>query len=184
MRKLPITALLAALLAAAPAFAGDYVQAEGSTLAFGGMYQGEAFAGRFPGFQTRMTFDPDDLASARLDVTIPLAAATTGNDDYDGEMRGKAFLDTAAFPQARYTATDFRHLGGDRYAADGVLSLHGVEKPVTLAFTWTPGAQPLLAGKATVRRLAFGVGAGDWADTGLIPDEIAISTRVRLRPTP
>lgn len=182
MHILSATALLAGLLAAAPAFATDYVQAEGSTLAFGGMYQGEAFAGRFPGFETRMSFDPGDLASARLDVTIPLATATTGNDDYDGELRGKAFLDTGAFPQAHYTATEFRHLGGDRYAADGVLSLHGMEKPVTLTFTWTPGARPLLAGKATVRRLDFGVGAGDWADTGLIPDEIAISTRVRLDP--
>lgn len=182
MRK-SIPALLSALLlAAAPAFATDYVQAEGSTLAFGGMYQGEAFSGRFPGFETTMSFDPADLASARLEVTIPLATATTGNRDYDGEMRGKAFLDAAAFPQARYTATTFRHLGGDRYAADGVLSLHGVEKPVTLEFTWTPGAQPLLAGKATVRRLDFGIGAGDWADTALIPNEIAISTRVRLAP--
>lgn len=184
MRKPTIAVLLAGLLAAVPAFATDYVQAAGSTLAFGGMYQGEAFAGRFPGFETRMTFDPRDLASARLDVTIPLATATTGNADYDGEMRGKAFLDSGAFPQARYTATRFRHLGGDRYAADGVLSLHGVEKPVTLEFTWTPGPQPLLAGKATVRRLDFGVGAGDWADTALIPDEIAISTRVRLIPAP
>ena len=182
MRKSIPTFLAALLLAAAPAFATDYVQAEGSTLAFGGMYQGEAFSGRFPGFETTMTFDPADLASARLEVTIPLATATTGNRDYDGEMRGKSFLDAAAFPQARYTATKFRHLGGDRYAADGVLSLHGVEKPVTLEFTWTPGAQPLLAGKATVRRLDFGVGAGDWADTDLIPNEIAISTRVRLAP--
>ena len=182
MRKSIPAFLAALLLAAAPAFATDYVQAEGSTLAFGGMYQGEAFSGRFPGFETTMTFDPADLASARLEVTIPLATATTGNRDYDGEMRGKSFLDAAAFPQARYTATKFRHLGGDRYAADGVLSLHGVEKPVTLEFTWTPGAQPLLAGKATVRRLDFGVGAGDWADTDLIPNEIAISTRVRLAP--
>lgn len=177
------TALLSALLlAAAPVFATDYVQAAGSTLAFGGMYQGEAFSGRFPGFETRMTFDPADLASARLEVSIPLTTATTGNRDYDGEMRGKAFLDAAAFPQARYTATTFRHLDGDRYAADGTLSLHGIEKPVTLTFTWTPGPQPLLAGKATVRRLDFGVGGGDWADTGLIPDEIAISTRVRFAP--
>jgi len=33
-----------------------------------------------------------------------------------------------------------------------------------------------------VRRLAFGIGTGDWADTSLIPDPIAISTRVRFNP--
>ena len=88
-------------------------------------------------------------------------------------MRGAAFFDGATFPQARYTATKFRALGGNRYAADGTLSLRGVSKPVTLAFTWTPGAKPVLPGKATVKRLDFGVGGGEWADTALLPNEIA-----------
>jgi polyisoprenoid-binding protein YceI len=180
MRKFLSVALLA--LVAMPALAADYVQAPGSALAFGGMYQGEPFTGRFPGFSTTLSFDPAQLAAAKLDVAIPLASATTGNSDYDGEMRGEAFFASAKFPQARYTATKFRSLGGNQYAADGTLSLHGVDKPVTLIFTWTPGAQPVLAGKATVRRLDFGVGGGDWADTSLIPNEIAISTRVILTP--
>lgn len=164
------------------AAAADYVQAPGSTLAFAGTYQGEAFTGRFPGFATRLRFDPKQLAAARLDVTIPLATATTGNEDYDGEMRGDAFFDSAKFPQARYTATRFRALGGNRYAADGTLSLRGVSRPVTLAFTWTPGAQPVLAGKAVVKRLDFGVGSGDWTDTSLLPNDIAVSTKVLLQP--
>ncbi|HSR64982.1 MAG TPA: YceI family protein, partial [Xanthomonadaceae bacterium] len=147
-----------------------------------GQYQGDVFSGRFPGFGTRLSFDPAQLAGARLDVTIPLATATTGNKDYDDNLRGTDFLDAASFPQARYTATRFRHLGGNQYAADGTLSLHGASKPVTLTFTWTPGAQPVLTGKATVKRLDFGVGGGDWADTDLIPDAIAVSTRVVLQP--
>jgi len=52
---------------------------------------------------------------------------------------------------------------------------------VILTFTWTPGAKPVLAGKATVKRLQFGVGSGDWADIATIPNEIAISTRVVLQ---
>jgi len=57
-----------------------------------------------------------------------------------------------------------------------------VRKPVTLTFTWTPGARPLLAGRASVDRLAFGVGSGEWADTATIPAAIAVSTRVYLQP--
>ena len=172
----------ACVLALATASAADYVQAPGSTLAFAGTYQGEAFAGRFPGFATKLSFDPQQLAASKLDVAIPLATATTGNEDYDGEMRGDAFFNAGKFPQARYTATKFRALGGNRYAADGTLSLHGVTRPVTLTFTWAPGAKPVLAGKATVKRLDFGVGGGDWADTSLLPDEIAVSTKVLLQP--
>ena len=175
--------LLAFALLSMPAMAADYRQAPGSSLAFAGSYQGETFTGTFPGFATTFTFDPARLAASRLDVTIPLATATTANDDYDGELRGPAFFDSAKFPQARYTATSFRALGGNRYAADGTLSLRGVGKPVTLEFTWTPGAKPVLAGKATVKRLAFGVGGGDWADTSLIPDAIAISTKVVFAPS-
>ncbi len=175
--------LLASLLVlSTPAWALDYVQASGSALAFAGTYQGEVFTGRFPGFDTRLTFDPDHLEKASLRVAIPLASATTANADYDGEMRGTSFFDAGRFPQAQYTATRFRKLGGDRYAADGVLSLHGISKPVTLQFTWTRGQRPVLSGKAAVRRLDFDIGGGDWADTSLIPDDIAISTRVLLQP--
>ncbi len=175
-------ALFAAPAFIAPAFAGEYAQAPGSTLAFAGKYQGEVFTGKFTGFVTRFSFDPKRLATSKLDVTIPLATATTNNADYDGELRGDAFFNAAKFPQARYTATKFRALGGNRYAADGTLSLRGVKKPVTLEFTWTPGAKPVLAGKATVKRLDFGVGGGEWADTALMPDAIAISTKVVFVP--
>lgn len=174
--------LVALALSTAPAFATDYTQAPGSGLAFAGKYQGETFTGTFPGFATKMSFDPQQLATAKLEVTIPLATATTRNSDYDGQMRGESFFNSAKFATATYSATKFRALGSNRYAADGILSLHGVSKPVTLEFTWTPGAKPVLAGSATVKRLDFGVGAGDWADTKLIPDAIAVSTKVVLQP--
>lgn len=175
-------ALAGLLLAAMPALAADYVQAAGSTLGFSGTLEGERFAGRFPGFTTRFTFDPADLKQARLDVTIPLVGATTGNRDHDAEMRGESLLHVRKFAQARYTASRFRALGGNRYAADGVLSLHGVAKPVTLAFTWTAGKQPVLVGTASVRRLQFGIGSEDYADTGTLSDLIVVDTRVVFAP--
>lgn len=174
----------AAVLAVAPAAAADYVQAAGSTLAFATQYDGETFTGTFPGFATKLSFDPANLAASKLDVVIPLAGAKTGNDDRDTTLRSADFFDVAKFAQAHYTATAFRSLGGGNYAADGTLELHGMRKPVTLTFAWTPGKAPVLAGKATVKRLDFGIGTGDWADTSLIPDAVAISTRVVFAPAP
>jgi polyisoprenoid-binding protein YceI len=169
---------------ALPATAADYVQAQGSRLVFASQFEGETFSGRFPGFATRLHFDPARPQDARLDVAIPLAGAVTGNRDRDDALRGADFFHVARFPQARYRAEGFRHLGGDRYAADGLLSLRGLEKPVTLEFTWTPGPRPVLVGRATVPRLAFGVGGGDWADTMMLPDAVAVSTRVVFEPAP
>lgn len=178
-----LLALLFALVSV-PALAADYVQAPGSTLVFATKYQGEVFTGRFGRFATRMRFDPKALADARLEVDIPLASAATDDDERDATLRSSDFFDAGRFPQARYVATRFRSLGGNRYAADGTLSLRGVDRPVTLTFTWAPGARPVLTGQATVKRLDFDVGGGDWADTSIIPNEVAISTKVVLQPAP
>ncbi|WP_045770357.1 YceI family protein [Xanthomonas albilineans] len=173
-----VAANLVAMFVAAPGFAADYVQAPGSTLVFASKYDGEVFTGQFPGFDTKLSFDPANLASAKLEVTIPLAGTKSGNVDRDYTLKSADFFDVARFATAHYRADKFRGLGSNTYAADGMLELRGVSKPVTLTFTWSAGAQPVLTGKATVKRLDFGVGAGDWADTKTIPNETAISTKV------
>ena len=181
--KLPLAGvLLAATSLAAPAFAADYVQSAGSILTFASKYEGEGFTGRFPSFTSKLSFDPKQLATSRLDVVIPLAGVTTANGDRDDALKDTDFFNIGKFPQARFTATKFRSLGGNQYAADGTLNLRGATRPVTLTFTWTPGAQPVLNGKAIVKRLDFGVGTGDWADTALIPNEVAVSTKVVFAP--
>ena len=181
MRK---TLLLALALLCAPAFAADYIQAPGSSLVFAGKYQGEAFTGRFPGFATTFSFDPANLGGSKLDVTIPLAGAKSGNSDRDSTLQGKDFFNVAQFAQARYTANGFRDLGNGQYAADGTLELRGIRKPVALTFTLSGGDNPVLVGQAVVKRLDFGVGAGDWADVSIIPNEIAVATRVTFKPAP
>ena len=116
-------AALVAMMASAPAIAADYVQAPGSTLVFASKYDGEVFTGKFASFATTLSFDPAKLAASKLDVVIPLAGASTGNADRDGTLSGSDFFDVARFAQARYTATRFRSLGGDQYAADGTLEI-------------------------------------------------------------
>jgi polyisoprenoid-binding protein YceI len=176
-----VAAALAAMLGPAPAIAADYAQAPGSTLAFASRYDGELFTGRFSDFDTKLSFDPARPEAGKLDVSIGLASADTGNADRDYTLKTGDFFDVARFARARYSASGFRRLADGRYAADGTLELRGVSKPVTLTFEWQDGAQPVLDGKAVVKRLDFGVGGGDWADTGAIPDEVNISTRVVLK---
>ena len=182
MRTFLLPALLALSVPAIPAVAADYVQAPGSSLAFASRYDGEVFTGRFSEFATKLNFDPARPEAGKLDVTIGLASAATGNADRDSTLKTADFFDVAKFAQARYSASGFRRLADGRYVADGTLELRGVRKPVTLTFAWTGGTQPVLEGKAVVKRLDFGVGGGDWADTSAIPDEVNISTRVALKP--
>jgi polyisoprenoid-binding protein YceI len=181
MRRFALPLLL---LASLSVHAADYVALPGSTLGFSGIYQGEGFDGRFARFTPQIRFDPAKLATSRFDVRIDLASANTNNEERDDVLLGSEFFDTPKHPQARFVATRFRALGGNRYAADGTLSLHGASKPVTLSFTWTPGAKPLLVGETRLKRLDFGVGTGDWEDTELIPNEVRVRTRLLLGTAP
>ena len=142
-------AALVAMMSATPAYAANYVQVPGSTLAFASKYDGEVFTGKFASFTTTLSFDPARLEAAKLDVVIPLAGTSTGNGDRDSTLAGGDFFNVARFAQARYTASKFRALGGNQYAADGTLSLRGISKPVILTLHLDAGAQPVLAGRAT-----------------------------------
>lgn len=182
MRLLLSIALLTS--AASPAIAAEWTNSPGSTLGFTGKFQGEAFDGRFKTFTTRLRFDPAKLAGSHLDVRIDLASADTRNEERDEMLRGPEFFNAEKTTSARFTATRFRALGGGRFSADGVLSLNGRNRPVPLSFTWSPGAKPVLVGKAVVKRLDFGIGTGEWSDTALLPDEVTVSTRLLLAPVP
>jgi len=173
---------LALLVAAAGATAADYTAQPGSTLGFSASFQGEHFEGRFERFTPKIRFDPAQLQDSRFDVAIDLGSADTDNTDRDEVLLGEEFFAIASQSQARYLATSFRHVGGDRYAADGTLTLRGISQPVELLFTWTAGATPVLAGETTLKRLAFDVGTGDWSDTALMPDEVKVVTRLQLAP--
>jgi polyisoprenoid-binding protein YceI len=174
-------AIAFAFLAPFAAHAGNWhADAKSSALGFSGIYQGDAFDGRFKTFDVAIAFDPAQLATSRFDVKITLASADTANSERDDSLRGADFFDSAHTPVATYTATKFRSLGGNRYAADGTLSLHGINKPVTLTFAWANGATPALVGDAVVNRLDFKVGGGQWADTSLIGNAVKVHTSLKL----
>jgi polyisoprenoid-binding protein YceI len=164
------------------AFAADYVQQPGSSLGFSGSYQGEAFNGNFAKFSSSIRFDPGNLAQSRFDVRITLSSANTKNAERDEQLMASDFFNAKAQPEARYVATKFRALGGNRFIADGILTLRGVTKAAPLTFTWTPGAKTQLVGTAKIQRLDFNVGTGDWDDTELIPNAVMVNTRLILSP--
>lgn len=164
------------------AHASDWnTDASTSSLTFSSKAEGEAFTGHFTQFTPKIQFDPADLTAARFDVSIALASADSANSERDETLQGNDFFATVKFPQATYTATTFRDLGNDRFAADGTLSLRGVEKPVTLEFSWAQeGNTATLDGKASVNRLDFDIGGGDWADASTIAHEVDIATTLKL----
>ena len=183
LRTALVSILLLTSLVAFPAYATSYrANSKSSTLTFSSSYQGETFSGRFGRFDASIAFDPANLATSRFDVTITLASADTQNSERDDTLRAADFFNVVKMPAAHYVATKFRSLGGNRYAADGTLTLRGVTKPVTLNFVWTAGVGIALTGDAGVNRLDFGVGGGEWADTSTIGNAVKVHTSLILNP--
>lgn len=176
--------LLAALLLPALAGACDWTGQPDSTLGFTGTAQGESFDGRFTRFTPHVHFDPADLAATRFDVSIDLASADTANAERDELLHGADFFASNGAAPARFVASGAR-ADGDGYVSHGDLTLKGISRPVSLHFRFTPTADgALLEGKATLDRIAFEVGAGEWSDAETIGHEVRVTTRLTLRAAP
>lgn len=178
---------VAALLAfAAPGLAQAWqVDAAHSTLTFTNTYQDVQYTGRFQRFDARIDYDPHDLAHAKFDVSIDITSLDTQNSERDQAALGADFFDSAKFPKAHFVTTAF-HKGADgKVVADGVLTLRGISRPVTLAVTFTPrGAAAVLDVTARLQRLDFGIGAGQWADPTMIGNGVTVRGHLVLRAQP
>jgi polyisoprenoid-binding protein YceI len=144
------------------------------------VFQGESFDGHFSQWTAVIRYDPANLASSTFDVTVTPASVQTGDSDRDTALPGKAFFDVAQFPEAHFVTSGFRR-SGSRVIADGKLTLRGVTKPVSLEVIFKPhagGATLDVAG--TVKRLDFGVGSGEYADTSVIGADVKITAHLQL----
>jgi len=176
---------LCSLLAFAlrPVQAADWkMDPAGSKLEFVATFEKTAAPGVFKEFDARLRFDPDKPAGGGLDVTVKVTSADMNIADANKEIRGKDWFDYAAFPQAEFRSTDLRRREGNHYVAHGTLLLKGVKQPVEVPFTWTDSADgAVMEGELTLKRGAFGIGAGEWAASNVIGADVKVKFKVKLR---
>lgn len=173
-------ALLLALAAPCIASAADYSVQSGSTLGFTSNFQGSSFDGHFDKWTAAISYDSAKLASSKFDVTVDLSTAKTGDNDRDSALPGPDFFNAAKYPQAHFVTTAF-HQQGSQVVADGMLTLRGVTKPVSLTVVFKPqGNGATLDVTGTVKRLDFGVGGGQYADTSVIGPDVKVTAHLVL----
>jgi polyisoprenoid-binding protein YceI len=174
-----VVACLAASAAASDAWRGDQ---DAGSLQFVATQAGAKFTGDFRTFAVRFDFDPARPAGGSLNVTVALKSADTADAERDEILKGADFFWTDRHPQAEFHASRFRR-EGERWRADGQLTLRGVTQPVAVLFTLDGKPQQLgMKGTATLRRLDFGVGQGEWSTTEWIGDEVEVRFDLRLKP--
>lgn len=147
---------------AATAAASEWtVNYTASRLGFEAKQGGSVFSGRFERFTADITFDPNDLSTAVIDVAIDMASARTGAADKDGAMPGADWFNVAEHPTATFRSDSVRATGENAYEADGTLTIRGNSQPLTLPFTLLiDGTRANANGRVTIDRRDFGVGGG------------------------
>ncbi|WP_130619572.1 YceI family protein [Dyella amyloliquefaciens] len=173
--------LLLALALPSLASATDYaVQPAGSKLGFAGTFQGQAFDGTFGKWTANISYDPAKVATSKFEVDVDLASVKTGDNDRDSALPGADFFNVAKFPKAHFVTTGFRQ-NGAVVVADGNLTLRGVSKPVSLNVTFkSQGGNATLDVTGTVKRLDYGVGGGEYADTSVIGADVKVNAHLVL----
>jgi polyisoprenoid-binding protein YceI len=177
--KIAIAAL--ALMAVAPAHAEEYnaIQADKSSVAFVYRQMNVPVEGRFGKFAAQLKFDPAKPAAASAAIDIDLASIDAGSAEANDEVAGKLWFNTKAHPTARFAATSFRALGGNRYEAVGKLTIKGRTQDAVAPFAFTPqGRAGIAEGALTIRRADFAIGEGIWADFGTVANEVQIKFKL------
>lgn len=178
--KSKLTTILIAPLAlfTAHAFAADFVfDHNASQLTFTGSYDGEPIAGKFEKFSGTLKVDFTQAKNATFDVTIAVASLNTDYQDRDDTLKSDAWFDAAKFPTARFVSSGVCTAAAAALSCPGTFTLHGVSKPIALAIQIDAKTQSLI-GSAAINRRDFGVGSGEWDESGVIGDAVKVEFRL------
>lgn len=183
-----IPALLMAVLAAAaalPAAAQQKLLPAQSSIAFEIKQMGVPVQGHFKKFDAQINFDAAKLAASKVTFTVDIASTTLGAPEMDSELPKATWFNTAKFPQAQFTSSAFKSLGGGKYEVAGKLVIKGQSRDVTVPLAMTPnGATTTASGVLPIKRLAFKIGEGDWADTSMVADDVQVKFTLALSGIP
>jgi len=88
--------------------------------------------GKFGEFSGQVEITDGKPETAQAEFTIQAASIDTGVGQRDDHLRSPDFFDATSFPELSYRSTKVTPQGGDRYLAEGELTIRGTARPVTL----------------------------------------------------
>jgi polyisoprenoid-binding protein YceI len=184
-RLIPALLTVALTAAALPVAAQQKLLPAQSSIAFEIKQMGVPVQGHFKKFDAQINFDATKLAASKVTFTVDIASATLGAPEMDSELPKATWFNTAKFPQAQFTSSAFKPLGGGKYEVTGKLAIKGQSRDVTVPLAMTQaGATTTASGLLPIKRLAFRIGEGDWADTSMVADDVQVRFTLALSGVP
>jgi polyisoprenoid-binding protein YceI len=179
--RMAVLALSAGIVAAeARESSWTSVQSE-SSLEFITTFEGADAPGKFNHFKVDLNLDPAKLAESFLLVQVDTTSASFGSGDIDAEIAQTDWFDAKTYPSAEFKSDRILHAEGTNYVAEGMISIKGVSKPLSVPLRWSrTGQDATLAGELTLSRLDFGIGSGTWATNPLIGFDVRVRFKVHM----
>ncbi|QBF81911.1 YceI family protein [Shewanella maritima] len=88
--------------------------------------------GRFNEFSGDFSYDKDNLAAGKINVTINTKSVDSNHAERDKHLRGSDFLNTSKHPQASFVSTSIEDKGNGKLVVNGDFTFNGVTKPLAI----------------------------------------------------
>ena len=136
--------------------------------------------GRFDSYKVQVSGDPDTLADAKVQIEIDTKSVATNNKTRDKHLQSPDFFDAAKYPKIVYTSSSVRKEGAN-VIVDGTLDMHGMKKPLKIAFTTVTsknGAgimETVYKAAIPLNRKDFGIGGESIAAKISLNDQVTLN---------
>ncbi len=116
-------------------------------------FDGRDPAGEFRGLKGTIRFNPNHLDVSQFDVSIDVATINTGNGMKNTHAKSEQWLDAEKYQEIRFSSHSITKTS-DGFEAKGTLDMHGVQKEVTIPFTFRNN---VFSGEFEVNRLDYNI---------------------------
>ena len=152
-----------------------------SEISFVSKQMGVPVEGRFKKWTAQIAFDPKKAEAGHVGFSIETASAGFGSPETDAEVPKATWFNAAKFPTASFASSAIKPLGGGKFEVKGKLTIKGSTQDVMVPVTVTQaGAASTATGSFAIKRLAFKIGEGEWADTSMVADDVTVKFKLAL----
>jgi polyisoprenoid-binding protein YceI len=135
--------------------------------------------GKFNKFSAQISFDPARPTAGTANLSIDTGSFDLGDDDYNKQVRGAEWFDSAKYPNATFVSSAIAAAGGNKYNVTGKLTIKGKSQNVTVPVTVTQaGSTETFDGALPIKRTQYDIGMGEWKDTSIVADEVVIKFHI------
>jgi polyisoprenoid-binding protein YceI len=135
--------------------------------------------GNFKHFSADVHFDPSHVAASNAKLDVDVASFDLGSPEYNHEVAGDAWFDAAHFPHATFVSTQITAGANGAYSVAGKLTIKGKTTDVVVPVQYhNDGTNQVFDGALPIKRLAYGIGSGEWKDTSIVADDVQIKFHI------